>query len=406
MQSSHHPPHIVMAVANNPYPADIRVRNEAEVLVAAGYAVTVIAPRSSEQAPEETVAGVRVVRYALPAFPSGKVGYLLEFFYVTFFTVLYVLKVWFQQGFDVLHVHNPPDTLFAAALLPLIMRKKFVFDHHDLSPELFLAKYDAKGGLLYQGLRLLERISCTLADIVITVNESYKANDVTRYRKTEKNVVVVRNGPPLTHLQDTETDLQLRRKASTLIGYLGHISRQDGVDHLLNALSELGTRYGYGDWYCVIIGPSDDFASLKELAAELGITDKLWFTDYQPEVVWRKLLATTDICVVPDPANPLNEKSTMIKLMEYMALAKPVVAYDLTENRVSGGNAALYATPGQPASLAACLFRLAQDEALRSQLGAEGRARIKNGLAWEFSARELIRAYDRLTQTGPRLEAR
>lgn len=394
-----------MAVANNPYPADIRVRNEAEALFTAGYDVTVIAPRSDGQQHEETVAGVQVVRYALPTFPGGKIGYALEFAYVTFFTVLYVLKVWLRRGFDVLHVHNPPDTLFTAALLPRVLGKKFVFDHHDLAPELFLAKYDATGGALYRGLRLLERASCTLADIVVTVNESYKANDVTRYRKAEADVVVVRNGPPLTHLQDSDSDPQLRQRAGTLIGYLGHISRQDGVDHLLNALSELETRYGYTDWYCVIIGPSDDFASLENLAAELGITGKLWFTGYQPEAVWRKLLATTDICVVPDPANPLNEKSTMIKLMEYMALAKPVVAYDLTENRVSGGDAALYATPSQPASLAACLFRLIEDEALRVQLGAVGRARVQNGLAWEFSARELVQAYDRLTQTGPRREA-
>ena len=403
---NHRPPHIIMAVANNPYPADIRVRNEAEALVSAGYAVTVIAPRSDEQTRKETVAGVRVARYVLPTFPSGKLGYLLEFLYVTFFTVLYVLKVWFQHGFDVLHVHNPPDTLFTAVIIPRLLGKKFVFDHHDLAPELFLAKYDVTGGGLYRGLRLLERASCTLADIVVTVNESYKANDVTRYRKADEDVVVVRNGPPLAHLQDNGGDPQLRQKAATLIGYLGHISRQDGVDHLLNALAELETRYGYHDWYCVIIGPSDDFASLKNLAAALGITDKLWFTGYQPEAAWRKLLATTDICVVPDPANALNEKSTMIKLMEYMALAKPVVAYDLTENRVSGGDAALYATPSEPASLAACLFRLVEDEALCAQLGANGRARVQNGLAWEFSARQLVRAYDRLTHTGPRLEAR
>lgn len=406
LKDSQRSPHVLMVVANNAYPADVRVRNEARALVDAGYAVTVIAPRDPGQSVKETVDGVTVTRYNLPTFPSGKLGYLLEFLYVTLCTTVYVLKVWVEQDFDVLHVHNPPDTLFTAALLPLLAGKKFVFDHHDLAPELFLAKYDKTGGFLYESLKLLERASCLLANRIVTVNASYKANDVIRNRKEEAAVVVVRNGPPLDQLHETPIDAELHKKASTIIGYLGHISRQDGVDHLLEALSHLQTVHHYDDWYCVVIGPSDNFTSLKQVASELGITDKVWFTGYQPDTRWRKLLATVDVCVVPDPANLLNEKSTMIKLMEYMALGKPIVAYDLTENRVSGGDAVLYAKPSQPASMAQCLHRLATDEALRRKLGENGKARIRRGLAWEFSAQKLVTMYDDLTGRAHSVEPR
>lgn len=396
-KNNQRPFHILMTVANNTYPADVRVRNEARALIDAGYAVTVIAPRDPKETGEETIDGVHVKRYSLPTFPDSKLGYLLEFLCVTFFATAYVIKVWAQRDFDVLHVHNPPDTLFTAALLPRLAGKKFVFDHHDLAPELFLAKYGKTGGFLYRTLKLLERVSCMLANKVITVNESYKANDVFRNYKKSTDIVVVRNGPLLKQLQEAEIDVELRKKASTIFGYLGHISRQDGVDHLLKALFHLEVVYNYKDWYCIVIGPSDDFVSLKQLASELGVTAKVEFVGYQPDAQWRKLLATSDVCVVPDPANPLNEKSTMIKLMEYMALGKPVVAYDLTENRVSGGDAALYATPSQPESMAECLYRLATDKPLRSELGATGRARIESGLAWEFSALKLVAAYDHLT---------
>lgn len=386
-----------MAVANNAYPADVRVRNEARALVAAGYVVTVVAPRAEAQLGAETLDGVNVLRYRLHTFAGGKLGYLFEFLYVTLLTAVYVLKIWFERDFDVLHVHNPPDTLFVAALIPRLAGKKLVYDHHDLAPELYLAKYEATGGILYESLKVLERCSCACAQLVVTVNTSYKASDAERNGKQARDIVVVRNGPPLSHLKPVPADGDLRKKATTLFGYLGHISQQDGVDHLIRALSHLSADHDYDDWFCIVIGPSEDFSLLQRLTCDLGLAEKIWFTGYLPDSEWRKLLATVDICIVPDPANPLNEKSTMIKFMEYMALGKPVVAYDLAENRVSGGDAALYAVPSQPQDMAACFYRLAKSEALRHTLGTEGRLRIREGLAWEFSAARLVEAYGHLT---------
>jgi len=387
--------HIVMAVANNTYPSDVRVRNEALTLVNEGYKVTVVAPRGSAQSAQETVDGVHVLRYNLPTFGQDKLAYVFEFMYVTLVTMLLVTKLWLSENFDVLHVHNPPDTLFFAGIVPRLFGKKFVFDHHDLAPELFLAKYETKG-VVYSALCLLERLSCQLATHVITVNESYKANDVSRNKKRAEDIVVVRNGPHLNHLELPEPDPELRQKASILFGYLGHISKQDGVDHLIQALYHLKNDFDYDDWFCVIIGPADDLEPLTTLAQDLELSEKILFTGFLPDTKWRKALASVDICVVPDPENSLNEKSTMIKLMEYMALGKATVAYDMTENRFSGGDATLYAQASDPVDLARQFSNLVHDEQLRAKLGEKGRARIRASLAWEFSAEQLVGLYKRI----------
>lgn len=390
---------VLMAVANNPYPRDPRVRHEAEALADAGFHVTVVAPRADGEQARSSVNGVAVLRYPLPGFGTGALSYMAEFAYVTLATAILILWVWLRKGLDVIHLHNPPDTLVLATLLPRGFGKTVIFDHHDLAPELYLAKFGSDGGArrsVHAALLRLERWSCRLAHHVITVNESYRAIDVTRSGIPEDHVTIVRNGPPLAHLNAPEPDPTLRSKAKTLVGYLGNIAKQDGVDHLLMALHELQASLGYQDWYAVIIGPADDLESLTDLVAELGISEKVWFTGYLPDTQWRRILATTDICCVPDPANPLNDKSTMMKMMEYMALGKPVVAYDLTENRATGGDAALYARPSEPLDLARQFHRLVSDPGLAEALGAEGKMRVRDGLAWEFSAAKLLGVYEGL----------
>ncbi|MCI0714051.1 MAG: glycosyltransferase family 4 protein [Chloroflexi bacterium] len=385
---------IIMAVANNTYPADARVHNEAQTLVDAGHEVTVIALKGPDQSYHDVVADVRVIRFPIPLQGNGALTYSLEFIYVTAATALMVLYAWGRYGLDVLHVHNPPDTLFLAGLLPKLAGKKLIYDHHDLAPELFLTKFHTNGGVLYRLLLLLEKWSCRVADEIIATNESYMANNVQRNGVCPDRVTVVRNGPSLRSLEPVMPDEEVSTRARTIIGYLGHIAYQDGVDHLIKALYHMQELYNYDDWYAVIIGPGDDLESLMQLAESLNIRDKIWFTGYQPEPRWRELLSSVDVCFVPDPANPLNEKSTMMKMMDYMALGKPIVAYDLTENRISGGDAVLYARPGEPEDLARQLMRLIEDESLRKSLGEEGRRRIQSHLAWEYSAENLRNLYE------------
>jgi glycosyltransferase involved in cell wall biosynthesis len=388
------PLHIVMALGNNPYPRDTRVRYEALALVAAGHRVTVISPRAADQAAREELEGVHVVRFPPPPPARGIVAYGIEFAHVTIAMALCVLGVWRRHGFDVLHAHNPPDTLFLAALLPKLAGKKFVFDHHDLAPELYGAKYDTPQPVIVRTLRGLERLSSRFADRVVTVNDSYRRILIERNGVSPERITVVRNGPPLAQLEPAEGDPELRAKAGTLIGYLGLIARQDGVDHLIRALHHLEHDLGIDDWHAVVIGREEEPGTLERLADALGIAGKITWTGFQPETVWRRLLASVDICSVPDPSNGLNDHSTVIKTMEYMALAKPVVAYDLPEHRVSAGGAALYAAVNDPLDMARALARLAGDAELRACLGAEGRRRVREELAWEYAAERLVALYE------------
>lgn len=387
---------IVMAVANNGYPRDVRVRQEAETLVLAGYPVTVIAPADPGEASSDTVDDVEVLRYPPPPEARNALGYFFEYLYGTVAVAALVVWIWWRKGFDVLHVHNPPDTLFVAGLLPKLLGKRFVFDHHDLAPELYRTKFAAGsrgGGLVEGALRVLERLSCRTADRVVTVNRSYRDLDVARNGVRRDRVVVVRNGPPMERTNPPAVEPDARDDATIRIGYLGNIAVQDGVDHLVRALHHLERDLGLRNWEAVVIGPADEPGLLERLAEELGVAGRIRFVGYQPDAVWRAMLAEVDICCVPDPPSPLNEKSTMIKTMEYMALGKPVVAYDMTENRVSAGGAALYALPGEPTDMARQIERLAADPDLRARMGDVGRRRIREGLAWEFSAEALLGMY-------------
>jgi glycosyltransferase involved in cell wall biosynthesis len=239
-------------------------------------------------------------------------------------------------------------------------------------------------------------LSAKAANRLITVNQSYQCSDSERNGVKPERITVVRNAPAISHLAPVEPDGELRQRAGILAGYLGSIAHQDGVDHMIKALHHVENDFGFHDWYAVIVGASDDFRPLSQLAEDLGIRDKLWFTGYQPEAEWRRLIATVDICFVPDPASPLNDKSTMIKMMDYMALGKPVVAYALTENRVSGGDAALYALPSEPKDLAKQFMRLVENEALREDMGRRGKNLIREKLAWEYSAKNLLKLYQSL----------
>lgn len=403
-----------LMLVENSFPYDLRVKNEAAILTDAGYKVTVVALRRNGEKAFEEINGVRVYRIPrvtlfnkihknndslikkLFVLPQSFIGYVSEYAYFTsacFFMSLYILV---KEGFDVIHAHNPPDTLFLIGAFYKLFGKKFVFDHHDLSPELYLSRYKLDGGLVYRVLSVVEKCSLKLSDVVIATNESYKEIDVNRGKVDPRNVFVVRNGPDLKRVQLMPPDEKLREKGKHILGYVGVMNPQDGVDYLLRALHYLIYELKKTDFYCVIIGSGDSLEDLKSMAAELTIEDKVWFTGYIPDNDVIRYLSTADICLDPDPSSPLNNVSTWIKIMEYMALGKPIVSFNLKETRYSARDAALFVTPNDTAEFAKAIVKLMDNPDLRRKMGEFGRERIEKELVWDIVGQNLVRAYGRL----------
>jgi glycosyltransferase involved in cell wall biosynthesis len=403
-----------MLVENN-FPADTRVRNEASTLVANGYRVSVIALRASGERSREVVDGVSVYRIPrLTIFgklPAGKpkglgtlihktrvvVGYLTEYTYFTSACLGLSLYVLVKEGFDVIHVHNPPDTLVVVVAVHKMLGRKSVFDHHDLSPELYLSRYKTNAeGLITRGLRVLEKLSVKCADVVIATNESYRAIDIARNGASPERVFIVRNGPNEKRVRLMEADQRLRSMNRKILVYVGAMNPQDGLDHLLVALAHLLRNLKRSDFYCVLIGSGDSLEALRAQSVSLGLDDHLEFTGFIPDEELLRYLSTADICLDPNPSSPLNDVSTWIKVMEYMALGKPIVSFDLKETRVSAEDAAIYVTPNDEAHFAQAISLLMDDEEARTRMGAIGRRRVEESLSWDMTSRNLITAYRRL----------
>jgi glycosyltransferase involved in cell wall biosynthesis len=388
-----YPGKVLLLVENNAYPFDVRVRREASALRDAGYQVTVLSPRASGQRWTETTDGVSVYRFPPPPGGNGVLSYAFEFGYSTL--AMFILALWIsiRRGVDVIHAANPPDTLFTIGAVFKLFGKKFVFDHHDLAPETYLSRFQQpRENLISKALRVLERCSFAVADVVIATNESYKQLAVTRGRKRSDQVFIVRNGPPLS-FQPTEMDRQLAARAQHLIGYIGTMGPQDGVDYWLRAVHKMVFTLGRRDFLAVIIGTGDAAPSLHALSKELEVEQYIWFTGRIPDAEARRYLSTVTACVHPDPLSPLNDRSTMNKMMEYMALGKPTVAFDLVEARYSAQDAALYAKPNNELDFATLVCWLLDHPSECARMGAIGRSRVANALAWEFSVPELLRAY-------------
>jgi len=402
-------------LVENSFPADTRVRNEALTLAKDGFQVSVIALRGATEKSREIVNGVTVYRVPritlfkkLPELRSSRlhallhklqvvVGYLLEYTYFTSACLLGSFYVAAREGFDVVHAHNPPDTLFVIGAIHRIFGKKFVFDHHDLSPELYLSRYtNAKAGLVCWSLRLFEKLSLKLAAIAIATNESYRAIDIHRHGIDPDKVFVVRNGPDLTRVRLVSPDLPLKRMGKTILCYLGAMNPQDGIDYLLRALSHLIHDLGRTDFYCILIGDGDSREELQSQALDLGLGDYVRFTGFISDEDMMRFLSTADICLDPNPSSPLNDVSTWIKVMEYMALGKPMISFDLKETRISAGDAALYVTPNDELEFARAIVRLMDDPAARSRMGEFGSNRVHDDLNWNVTSQNLLRAYRRL----------
>ena len=387
---------VLMVVENNGYPSDTRVRLEALALTDAGYDVTVIAPNPDRRPSAETIDGVHVRRYPPPPEGTGLWGYLREYLFATAASLALVLRTLVGQGFDVIHLHNPPDTLWVAALPAKLAGKRLIFDHHDLAPEMYDAIYGPRArGAVRRMLLLLERITFRLADHVISTNESYREIAIVRGGVPRRRITVVRNGPDLQRVRLVEPDADLRARAGTIIGYVGLMAKQDGVDLLLHAARHLVYTLGRRDVLFVLVGYGNELEALKRLAGDLEIEQWVWFTgEVSDDELFRRYLSTADLCVTPDPATPYAEHSTMIKMMEYMALGKAIVAFDLRENRASAGDAAVYVPGNDPTAFAQAIAALMGDSASRDEMGHVGRQRVEAGLSWMHSVPHLLAAYE------------
>jgi glycosyltransferase involved in cell wall biosynthesis len=394
------PGRILHLSENLPLPFDRRVWMELCALRDAGYRVSAICPMGERwTAAFEEIDGIQVWRYPPPPPARGALSYIWEFLYCWLQTAWLSLVVLTRRGFDVIHAANPPDTFWAIALPYRLFGKRYVFDHHDLCPELYVARFGEtrRGNLLHRLLGVLEWAQFRTADLVISTNESYRQVALTRGRMKPERVVVVRSGPSRERFATMRAvDPALKRGRAYLVAYLGVMAPQDGVDHLLHAAHHLVHERGRSDVSFTLIGSGDSFDELKRLTCELGLQPFVEFTGRIPDDEVERILATADVCVCPDPLNPLNDVSTMNKILEYMACGRPIVAYDLREHRYSAADGALYAVPNRAEDLAARIAELLDDPALRERMGAYNRRRFLDQMAWEYSARELLSAYGKL----------
>jgi glycosyltransferase involved in cell wall biosynthesis/peptidoglycan/xylan/chitin deacetylase (PgdA/CDA1 family) len=388
---------VLMLLENNPFPQDPRPRREARALMDAGYRVSIICPAEPRQPWRECVDGVNVYRYPAPPEPGGVLGYLWEYTYSIVATFILSLVVFFREGVDIIHAHNPPDTFVFVAALYKMVGKRFVFDHHDLSPEMYLARFQGRGNpVIYKALIWAEKLSCRMADLVIATNESYKAVEIERGKIPEQRIRIVRNGPD-KKTSPYVSDPRLRQSGKIMIGYFGVMGHQDGVDYLLRALHHLIYKVGRTDFCCVLVGDGDACDGLKALVEQLELSAHTQFVGWVQASELPAYIASVDICVAPEPSNSYNDRSTMIKIMEYMSEGKPIVAFDLPEHRYSAQNAALYVEPNDELKFAEAIAELMNDPGRRKQMGAFGQERVEGELAWSYSVQHLIDAYRMLS---------
>ena len=404
----------ILMMVENYFPQDTRVKNEADLLTNAGYHVSVIALQEKGQPRREIVSGIEVYRVphlelfkkTPPANLSratlfllklrASLGYLMEYCYFTVACLLVTSYVFVSRGFDVIHAHNPPDTLFVVAIPFKLLGKKFVFDHHDLCPELYRSRYKTQEGFYTGLLRLFERCSLKLADIAIATNESYKKVQTERAHKDPRDIFVVRNGPNQMRMTPVAPNARLRGMNKCILCYVGSLNPQDGVDYLLRSLRYLLCDLKRSDFHCVIMGTGDSLEDLRDLAGNLQLNGFVELTGFVPDEDLQANLAAADICVDPDPSSPLNDVSTWIKIMEYMAYAKPIVTFDLKETRFSAGEAAMYVKPNGEAEFAKTIADLMEQPDLREKMGSYGRRRVEQELQWTKVGQNLLTAYETL----------
>ena len=393
---------VLIIVENLPVPFDGRVWKEACSLHKAGYDVTVLCPKGKgyEQGYEH-LEGIQIYRHPMPKEGNSPLGYLWEYGWALFWEFVYSWWIYLRRGFHVIQGCNPPDDIFLVALPFKLFGVKYIFDHHDTNPELYFSKYERQD-FLYKTQIWLEKLTFRFSDVVMSTNNSYKDIAVRRGGLYPEDVFVVRNGPNLETFKPVPPKPDLKHGKRYLVGYVGTMSTQEGLDILLNVADHV-KRMGRTDVHFTCVGGGPGLATLRQMVKDKNLSDTVKFTGRVSEVELLDILSTADVCVNPDKPCEMNDISTMIKIMEYMALGKPIVQFDLKEGRVSAQEASLYSSNhNQVADFADNILWLLDHPEERTRMGEFGRRRVEKELAWEHSVENLIAAYARVAKGSKR----
>lgn len=387
---------VLIIVENLPLPFDRRVWQECNTLVEAGYEVSVICPiGKGYEKRYECINGIHIYRHPIPVEGSGALGYLAEYSVALFWEFVLSWKVFFKHGFDVIQACNPPDLIFIIGLFFKLFGKKFIFDHHDINPELYIAKFGRKD-FFYRLMLLCERLTFMAANRSIATNESYKAIAIKRGKMSPDKVTVVRSGPSLERLKIRPPVTKWKNGREYMVGYVGVMGAQEGIDHLLEAARILIKDRNREDVQFVLVGGGTELDKMIEWRDSLGLQDYVTFAGRIPDEPFLEVLNTADVCVNPDLFNEMNDKSTMNKIMEYMSLGKPIVQYDLVEGRFSARDASLYAKPNDIVDMADKIEWLLAHPEEREKMGEFGRRRVEEELHWGVEGPKYLKVYEGL----------
>lgn len=400
-------PHILIIVQNLPVPLDRRVWLECQALVNCGYRVSVICPKGPGDPTRQHIDGVDIYKYSPAPEAKGAAGFALEFAYSWIRTAIISLHVWRNRPFNVIQACNPPDTYWLLAAAWRTRGVRFVFDHHDLNPELFISRFgepdDWLHRLEYRALLWLERMTFWVADRVISTNTSYRSVAISRGGLRPEHATVVRSGPDTAEMRPIYPS-DPRPPGTINLVYIGIMGPQDGVDQVLLVMDEIVHRRGRNDVTATMLGFGDCLEELRAQCTQLSLDDKVTFTGRVDKFRVADYLSRADIGVGPDLKTPLNDVSTMNKTMEYMSFGLPTVSFDLVETRVSGEDCVLYVESGDISAFADAVERLIDDPKLRVEVGRRARARAETVLDWRPQAEAYVGVFDELTgfsRTGP-----
>lgn len=393
---------ILIIVENLPVPFDRRVWLESRTLRKAGYEVSVVCPQGmGYREPHEVIDDIHIYRYPAPPPTTTRLSYAWEFPYCWVKSLSLARRLSRERRLDAIHACNPPDTFFLIGLLfKLLGRTKFVYDQHDLCPELYLSRFGGRRAFYFGLLRALEWATYRAADMVLSTNRSYKEHAIDVGGFAADRTFVVRSGPEMSYFAPVEPDPALRKGKRHLVCYLGVMGPQDGLDYLLRAIRHVVDVVKRKDVHFALIGSGDSFPAIKALRDDLGLSDCVEMTGRIPDDDVRRYLSTADACVCPDPRNPLNDVSTMNKVLEYMIFGKAMVSFELRESRYSAQDGALYASPNDEIEFGDRIIQLLDDPDLRAEMGRRNRERIERKLSWEHTSKELLNAYAHLFSGG------
>lgn len=393
---------MLVLVQNLPVPFDRRVWQEALALDAAGYEVHIACPRTKEYPRRrELISNIHIYRYSPGPEARRAAAYLIEYSIAILAQLRLALGIRLSRRIEVVHICNPPDLLFLVALPLIASGARLIYDHHDAAPELMVAKGLPEDGWLVYVIRKLERLTYRFAHVSIETNDSFREIALERGRMSPEDVFVVRSAPDVQRFAEVKPDEAWRRGRKHMVGYVGIMGSQDGLDYLIDAANLIIRDWGRDDIQFVLVGAGPELPRLRERVNSLGISDYVEFTGLISSAEQLgAVLATADVCVSPDEANPMNDISTMNKVMEYMALGRPIIQFDLREGRVSAGEAAIYATNNDVSSLAEGIIRIIDDSEMGARMGEIGRQRLVTKLSWELQVPKLLAAYERALAKG------